>query len=36
MGFDKCMDRKVRTPAQYKFLEVDVYEAYTKACSYVK
>ena len=34
--FDNCMDREVRTPAQYKFLEVDVYDAYKKACSYVK
>lgn len=34
--FDNCMDREVRTPDQYKFLEVDVYDAYTKACSYVK
>lgn len=34
--FDNCMDRGVRNPGQFKFLEVDVYDAYTKACSYVK
>lgn len=34
--FGNCMDREVRNPTQFKFLEVDVYSAYTKACSYVK
>lgn len=34
--FENCMDREVRNPSQYKFLTVDVYEAYSKACSYVK
>ena len=34
--FDNCMDREVRNPSQYKFLEVDVYDAFSKACSYVK
>lgn len=34
--FDNCINRDVRNLAQYKFLEVDVYDAYTKACSYVK
>ena len=34
--FDKCKNRDVRNPEQYKFLDVDVNDAYTKACSYVK
>lgn len=34
--FDNCKDREVRNPSQYKFLEVDVYDAFSKACSYVK
>lgn len=34
--FEKCFNQNVRTPDQYKFLDVDIYDAYAKACSYVK
>ncbi len=34
--FEKCFSQDVRTTEQYKFLEVNIYDAYAKACSYVK
>jgi hypothetical protein len=34
--FGKCMDRDMRSPEQYKYLEVDIYEAFLRACEYVK
>jgi NAD(P)H-nitrite reductase large subunit len=32
----KCFDREVRTTDDYKFLTIDIYEAYNRACQYVK
>lgn len=34
--FGKCSDSEVRSPEQFKFLEVDIYDAFVRACSYVK
>lgn len=34
--FGKCEDRDVRQPEQFKFLDVDIYDAFIRACQYVK
>ena len=34
--FGKCFDRELRTTDDYKFLSIDIYEAYNRACQYVK
>lgn len=34
--FGKCFDRELRKTDDYKFLTVDIYEAYIRACQYVK
>lgn len=34
--FGKCMDRDMRSPEQYKNLEVNIYEAFLRACEHVK
>lgn len=36
VSFGKCFDRELRTSDDYKFLTVDIYEAYIRACQYVK
>lgn len=36
VSFGKCFDRELRTTDDYKFLTVDIYEAYIRACQYVK
>ena len=34
--FGQCFDRGLRTTDDYKFLSIDIYEAYNRACQYVK
>lgn len=36
VSFGKCFDRELRTTDDYKFLSVDIYEAYNRACQFVK
>ena len=34
--FDNCMDKEVRAADRYEFLGVNIYDAFSKACGYVK
>lgn len=36
VSFGKCFDRELRKTDDYKFLTVDIYEAYNRACQFVK